>query len=138
MATCPPPGFIGKHWGKTSLLVVIFTALAIGSSNIFANEDSGEDAPANWRSEQLQQVAERIEHANSEDERLEYVARQAWLRRWEPGRMPHGPARSTSPAKLVEEPLLSELSRPAEITPDIWQQLTSAQAELLTIDTDDD
>ena len=43
--------------------------------------------------EQVDAISERMQNADSDDERLEYVARQTWLRRWKPGRMP--PARDT-------------------------------------------
>lgn len=127
-------GFIRKRSAQTPLLAVIFAVLAICAANTCADEGTAES----WRSEQLRIVAGKIQDAESEDERWEYVARQAWLRRWEPGRMSSAPACSTTKAKLVEEPLLSELSRPDEIGPDDWQQLTGLQAELLAIDTDQD
>lgn len=134
MAICCPSRLIRKRPAPTSLLAVIFAAIAISVTNTCADESAAES----WRSEQLRIIAGKIRDAEADDERWEYVARQAWLRRWEPGRMTSAPACSKAKAKLVEEPLLSELSRPVEIAPDDWQQLTALQAALLEVDTDQD
>ncbi len=44
--------------------------------------ETGEIDAENWRCKQLAIVAENIQKADSDDERLEYVARQSWLLRW--------------------------------------------------------
>ena len=125
---------IGKRSRWSCLSILFFSMLAIGS----AKADADEMDAKSWRTQQLKNVARKIQDADSDDERREYVARQSWLRRWEPGRMPSEPTHSPIESKLVEEPLLRTLEKPAGVDPDVWQRMTSHQAELLAMDTDDD
>src|SRR6056297_743647 len=103
-----------------------------------AAADPDEIDAEDWRSRQLKKVSQKIQDAESDADRLEYAARQWWLRRWEPGRMSSAPTHAPIESKLVEEPRLAELEQPPGIASDLWQRLISSQAELLAMDTDDD
>jgi hypothetical protein len=126
--------FLGKPSRQPWLSILFVASLAIGSASAKSDESEAKD----WRGTQLETVARKIQHTDSDDERLEYAARQSWLRRWTPGEMPPAPKRSPVESKLVEEPLLEQLEKPTGIAPHVWQQMTSSQTELLAIDTDDD
>ncbi|EMI22977.1 signal peptide protein [Rhodopirellula maiorica SM1] len=126
---------IRRSWSIGPWFSILFlSTLAIGSAMA---ESDAIDAER-WRLRQLKQVTSQIQNAASDDERLEYVAQQSWLRRWEPGRMPSAPTRSQTESELVEEPLLEDLEKPAGVASHVWQQMTSLQAELHAVDTDDE
>ncbi|MFG0263098.1 MAG: hypothetical protein ACF788_11965 [Novipirellula sp. JB048] len=113
-------------------MVLLLASLAIGAT---AGEPREIDAEK-WRKQRLATLAERIQKADSDDERLEYVARESWLRRWKPGQM--SPAAKEAPAELVlvEEPRLETLSRPGRIDPNVWQQMITLQRRLHSVDND--
>lgn len=90
-----------------------------------------------WRNSQLKTISQQIDNSDSEDIRSEYTARQSWLRRWEPGKMPRAPEESKTKSNLIEEPLLQELNMPKGMDADVWHQMISSQVDLLAIDTDD-
>jgi len=114
--------------------VLSFVALVFSSARA---EPIQVDAEA-WKAQQLNRIAAEIQEARSEDERLEFVARQNWLQHWEPGRMSSAPAESQAKSGLVDEPLLDGLRRPTDVQPQVWQQMVSSQAKLIGIDTDED
>ncbi|TWT84699.1 hypothetical protein CA13_61790 [Planctomycetes bacterium CA13] len=134
MAICLLQKLLGKRSSRTWLSILFIATLPISSVRAEPNEIEAES----WRSEQLAIVAKKIQDADSDDERLEFVARQAWLRRWKPGQMAPALTRSKLKPGLVEEPLLEKLKRPTDVAPNAWQQMTSSQTELIAIDTDED
>jgi hypothetical protein len=119
-------------WGLFSLLLLL--TLATNSKGIAADPIDSES----WRTQQLKKVEKKIVDADSDEDRLEYTARQSWLQRWKPGRMPSMPMHSQTKSALVEEPLLGELDKPTGVAPHVWQRMTTSQTELLAIDTDED
>ena len=125
------------------IVVLALASLAIASTAAEPNETDAK----NWRSQQLATLADQIQNADSDDERLEYVARQSWLRRWKPGRMSPTPAdvsvdseqsgAERAESELIEEPLLETLVKPAEIEPNVWLQMIDLQTRLLSVDNDE-
>ncbi|MCM2372142.1 hypothetical protein [Aporhodopirellula aestuarii] len=109
-------------------------SLAVGS---FAESPSDVEVEQ-WRSQKLQTLATKIRNTNSDDERLEYSARQSWLRRWEPGQMPTAPADAPDESGLVEEPLLKKLERPETLEANVWRGMIALQTRLLEVDNDDE
>ncbi|QDT08668.1 hypothetical protein [Planctomycetes bacterium K23_9] len=92
----------------------------------------------NWQAEQMEALAKKTQTASTDDDRLEYLARQSWLRRWKPGKMPSAPSDAPFESELVDEPLLKHLERPAEVASSVWQQMIALQTQLLVVDTDDE
>ncbi|TWU24308.1 hypothetical protein Pla52o_22350 [Novipirellula galeiformis] len=136
MANCSPKSSLGERFLRPSrkwIVVLVLASLATGST---AAEPNPIDAE-NWRSQQLATIAEQIQNADSDDDRLEYVARQSWLRRWKPGHMSLAPTEAPADSERVEEPLLETLVRPAEIAPNVWQQMIDLQTRLLSVDNDE-
>ncbi|MFG0290806.1 MAG: hypothetical protein ACF8CQ_21730 [Rhodopirellula sp. JB044] len=104
-----------------------------------------EPSASKWRSSQLDGINERLQSVDSEQTRLELLAQQAWLRRWEPGEMSQMPTTSSvrwdddeqGESKLVQEPLLLDLTRPEGVAKQEWQRLIALQAVLRQIDTNE-
>src|SRR6056297_205306 len=117
-------------WQLLSML--IFSSLAIPPATADPNAAETES----WRREQLKKINRQMEDAGSPEERLEYAARASWLRRWQPGRMPSSPTRSSIESSFVDEPTLHKLKKPAGMPPQVWQEMVWSQTELLKIDTD--
>lgn len=103
-----------------------------------AETESEIQTARDWRAQQLNNIASSINQTPNEEQRLEYLAQQAWLRRWQPGDMPAAPASAPNESELVAEPLLSDLTRPPQISEENWQQLVMMQTTLHAIDTDED
>lgn len=137
MARRAPKSFLSQHprlpWREW--IVILVLALLVNSA---AAAEPNEIDAENWRCQQLALVAEKIQKSGSDEERLEYVARQSWLCRWIPGQMPLAPNGAPVESELVEEPLLTELVKPSAIDPNDWQQMIALQARLLEVDTDDE
>ncbi|EKK00351.1 hypothetical protein RBSH_04367 [Rhodopirellula baltica SH28] len=91
-----------------------------------------------WKTETLASIASKIQNASSDDERLEYSARQSWLRRWRPGHMPSAPADAPNESELMEEPVLADLQRPKSIDDDVWSAMVNLQKRLIASDTDEE
>lgn len=91
-----------------------------------------------WRSQELKLIAEKMKSATTEDVRDEYQARQKWLANWVPGKMSAVPQESMESTTLTEEPLLSELQRPANVDAASWESMLRMQAELMLLDTAED
>lgn len=115
------------------MVVPIVMSFAITSA---ATEPCEIDAER-WRKQQLETIARHIQKSGSTDERRELVARQSWLRRWQPGQMPFAPKNAPEESDLVEEPSLGRLTRPAAVAPDAWQKMIYSQERLLDADTVD-
>ncbi|MEM8667922.1 MAG: hypothetical protein AAGG48_10425 [Planctomycetota bacterium] len=96
-----------------------------------------ETADERWKSNQLESVAKAITNAETESERLEFVARQEWLRNWKPGKMPPAPVDAPDVTQRVVEPDLEELTKPMSVKPEIWRQMIGLQRRLREIDTMD-
>lgn len=126
--------FTRKRSSRSWLSIVLLSLWAVSAANAESDPIDAE----HWRRQQLKKVARKIDDAESDNDRLEYEARQSWLHRWEPGQMTSAPTRSPIESDLVEEPLLGRLERPVEMDADVWQRITSAQVELHAVDTDDD
>ncbi len=114
--------------------MILLASLAVG---ITAAEPSDVDAEA-WRSRKLEEIVLRIQNSKSDEERLEYAARQSWLRRWKPGQMPLAPTDAPVESELVEEPLLENLKRPETLESHAWQAMIELQTRLLAVDTDEE
>ena len=125
---------LAKRSGPPWLLLLVLSTLTLSSASA---QPSAIDSNS-WRTKQLEAVAKKIQDTDLDDERLEYVARQSWLRRWKPGHMAPTPSRSQSESELVEEPLFEQLKKPTGVASDVWQQIILSQTQLLKIDTDDD
>lgn len=134
IALCSFQLLFGERGRRTWLAIIVMLSLAIGS----ADAQRGSIDAESWRGEHLESIAQKIQNAGSDDELQELVAKQSWLRRWQPGEMSDAPKRSPIDAELVEEPLLEKLTRPTEIDADVWQQMIDSQTKLIAIDTDDD
>ncbi|WP_442505871.1 hypothetical protein SH528x_004683 [Novipirellula sp. SH528] len=141
MPSCSPKSLLAERFlnrWRGWIVVLVLASLAIGSAAAESNEINAE----NWRSQQLATLADQIQNADSDDERLEYVARQSWLRRWKPGRMSPAPTdvsvdSERAESELVEEPLLETLVRPARIEPNVWRQMIDLQTRLHSVDNDE-
>lgn len=90
-----------------------------------------------WQSRTLQAIAAKLQEAASDEKRLEYEARQSWLRRWEPGQMPMAPDDAPDESELVDEPSLNECERPDSVDENTWRTMVELQDRLLATDTDD-
>lgn len=134
MAIRSRQSLLGKRSWRPSLSLFFLVTLLIGSTSAAPKENEAES----WRRNQLKDTAQKIEQTDSDDERLEYVARQTWLRRWKPGQMPLAPTDSPIESELVEEPLLEQLEKPNGVSAEVWQQMISSQTDLLAMDTVDD
>ncbi|MEO9932960.1 hypothetical protein [Rhodopirellula bahusiensis] len=119
---------------RACLALMLLLSLTVRS---VADEPNLIDAKR-WRSGQLVAIAAKVDEAESKDERLEYEARQAWLRRWEPGKMPSAPVGAPDESRLVEEPLLKNLERPKSVDVDTWRSMVALQERLVSVDTDDE
>ena len=124
----------GRRHAQACLAVIVVALLASGS---FAETPQKIEAAA-WRSERLVVIAQKIESADSDEERLEQIARQAWLRRWKPGHMPSAPSDWPDESDLVDEPLLGKLKTPDGVALESWQRTITLQKRLLTIDNDEE
>ncbi|MCC9654506.1 hypothetical protein [Rhodopirellula halodulae] len=116
----------------------LVSVLLLITAPLMAVADEGQTQAARWRSQQLATVASRMEQAETDEQRLEFAARQSWLRRWSPGEMPSAPESAPDESELVMEPLLKGMERPANISKENWQRLTSLQSSLHAVDTDDE
>lgn len=134
MAIYSLQSLLRKRPGRLWLSLLFLATLTLSS----ARAEPNKIASKSWRSQQLERIASKIQETDSDDERLEYVARQSWLRRWKPGQMAPAPTRSQIKSELVEQPLIEKLKKPTGVASDVWQQITSSQTELLAVDTDDD
>lgn len=116
------------------LAVLLLVLLAVISSAAEPNDIDAEG----WRSRKLDEIATKIQDSKTDEERLEYAARQSWLRRWKPGKMPLAPAAAPVESEQVEEPLLENLERPETLDSNAWQAMIELQTRLLAVDTDDE
>lgn len=91
-----------------------------------------------WKTQTLASIETKLENAASDDDRLEYSARQSWLRRWKPGQMPTAPADAPDESELMDEPVLADLPRLESVDADAWRAMVVLQKRLIASDTDDD
>lgn len=127
----------GRRWWAW-LAVLLLASLAVGSTAAESAAESSDIDAEGWRSRKLEAIATRAQGSKSDDERLEYAARQSWLRRWKPGQMPLAPAVAPVESELVEEPLLRNLERPETLDANAWHAMIVLQTRLLAVDTDDE
>ncbi|MEM6692283.1 MAG: hypothetical protein AAF664_22830 [Planctomycetota bacterium] len=112
----------------TIFLLLAITSLA-GQCAVSADETN------HWKADKLKELTDQIQSSVDAEQINEFKARQAWLRRWEPGRMPTSNTTTIGPKDLKAEPLLSELTCPVSIKPKVWEYLVALQRQLIEIDT---
>ncbi|ELP35661.1 hypothetical protein [Rhodopirellula baltica] len=124
---------LGRWAWRTMLLL----ALVCLQWSAFAESPRTVEAQR-WKTETLASIALKIQNASSDDERLEYSARQSWLRRWRPGHMPSAPADAPNESELMEEPVLADMQRPESVDGDVWSAMVDLQKRLIASDTDEE